>query len=90
VNKGDLVSVVCEKSGLSKKDSASALDAVLEAIKEALAAGDRVQLVGFGSFDVVQKAARMGMNPQTKEKIQIPAKKAVRFRAGQALKDAVQ
>lgn len=90
MNKSDLVSAVCEKTGLTKKDATAAVDAIGEAIAGALANGEKVQLVGFGSYEVVQKAARMGMNPQTKEKMQIPAKKAVRFRPGKALKDAVQ
>ena len=90
MNKTDLVSAVCEKTGLTKKDAAAAVDAIGEAIVKALANGDKVQLIGFGSYEVVERAARMGMNPQTKEKMQIPARKAVKFRAGKALKDAVQ
>ena len=89
MNKEDLVNAVSGKSGLSKKDSAAAISATLEAIKEALAKGEKVQLIGFGTFDVFQRAARTAMNPQTREKIMIPAKKAVRFKAGKALKGAV-
>ena len=90
LSKTDLVNAVSEKSSLSKKDSAAALDATLEAIQESLAKGEKVQLIGFGSFDVVERAARTGINPQTSEKMQIPAKKAVKFRVGKTLKDAVQ
>jgi len=89
MNKEDLVNAIHQKAGLSKKDSASAVSATLEAIKEALAKGEKVQLIGFGTFDVFQKAARTGTNPRTKEKIMIPAKKAVRFKAGKALKGTV-
>lgn len=89
LTKESLVNTVSEKSGLSKKDSAAAVSVTLEAIKEALTKGEKVQLIGFGTFDVVERAARTGINPQTKEKMQIPAKKAVRFRAGKALKGAV-
>lgn len=89
MTKGDLVNAVREKSGLTKKDSAAALDAMLSAIKENLASGDKIQLIGFGSFDVVEKAARTGRHPRTGEPLEIPAKKAVRFKAGKALKDAV-
>lgn len=70
MNKADLVSAVCEKTGLTKKDAAAAVNAVGEAIVKALANGDKVQLIGFGSYEVVERAARMGMNPQTKEKMQ--------------------
>ena len=90
MNKADLVDAVVQKTGLTKKDVTAAVNAVGEAIIGALANGDKVQLIGFGSYEVVERAARMGMNPQTKEKMQIPAKKGVRFRAGKALKDAVQ
>jgi DNA-binding protein HU-beta len=89
LTKTDLVKKVSAKSGLSKKDSAAAVSATLEALKDALAKGEKVQLIGFGTFDVVERAARTGINPQTKKKMQIPAKKAVRFRAGKPLKDAV-
>ena len=89
LNKTDIVNAVSEKSSLSKKDSAAALDATLEAIKESLAKGEKVQFIGFGTYDVREKAARTGRHPKTGEPIQIPAKNAVRFRAGTALKDAV-
>jgi len=90
LNKADLIDAVSQKTGLTKKEATAAVNAAGEAIVGALANGDKVQLIGFGSYEVVQRAARMGMNPHTKEKIQIPAKKGVRFRAGKALKDAVQ
>ena len=89
MNKEDLVNAIREKSGLTKKDAAAAASATIEAIKEALAKGEKVQLLGFGTFDVIERAARTGVNPQTGEKLQIPAKKAVRFRAGKTLKAAV-
>ena len=90
MSKTDLVNAISEKSGLTKKDSATALDATLEAIKETLAKGEKVQLIGFGTFDVVEKAARTGRHPKTGAPLQIPAKKAVKFRVGKTLKDAVQ
>lgn len=89
MNKEDLVNTISEKSGLSKKESAAAVSETLSAIKDALLKGEKVQLIGFGTFDVVERAARMGINPQTKEKMQILAKKVVRFRAGKTLKAAV-
>ena len=89
MTKTDLVDAISQKTSLTKKDSAAALDAIGEAIMEALARGDKVQLIGFGSFDVVEKAARTGRHPRTGEPLEIPAKKAVRFRVGKALKDAV-
>ena len=89
MTKTDLANAISEKSSLTKKDSAAALDATLEAIKESLAKGEKVQLIGFGSFDVVEKAARTGRNPSTGEPLEIPAKNAVKFRVGKALKDAV-
>ena len=89
MNKTELVSAVAEKAGLSKKDSEKAVAAVFDAITGALVAGDRVQLVGFGSFEVKERAARIGRNPQTKEEIAIPASRSASFKAGKALKDAV-
>lgn len=90
MNKNELVAVAAEKAGLSKKDMEAALNASIESITEALAAGDRIQLVGFGAFEVKARAARIGRNPKTKEEIQIPASKAPVFKAGKALKDAIQ
>ena len=89
MNKADLINAVAEKTGLSKKDSESAVAAVVDVITEALIQGDKVQLVGFGSFEVKKRAARIGRNPKTKEEIKIPASKVPAFKPGKALKDAV-
>lgn len=89
MNKADLVTSIAEKGDLSKKDAEKALNALLESVEEALIKGDKVQLVGFGSFEVRERAARKGRNPQTKEEITIPATKAPIFKVGKALKDAV-
>ena len=82
MNKADLVAKVADKTGFKKKDAELALDAVLETIEGALVAGDSVRLIGFGTFAVNEKAARTGVNPATGKKIQIPAKKVVKFKAG--------
>ena len=89
MNKVELVASVVEKTGLAKKDADKAVTAVLDSVKEAVAKGDKVQLVGFGTFEVRARAARTGLNPQTKETIEIPASKAPVFKAGKAFKDAV-
>ncbi|NMA85191.1 MAG: HU family DNA-binding protein [Epulopiscium sp.] len=89
MNKSELVTAIATKAELSKKDAEKALKAFEEAVTEELSNGGRVQLVGFGTFDVTQRAAREGRNPQTNEPIQIAASKAPRFKAGKALKDAV-
>jgi len=89
MNKTDLVEVVALKTELSKKDSEKAVKAVFEAIEEALAAGDKVQLVGFGTYAVKERAAREGRNPKTGESMTIAASKVPAFTAGKALKDAV-
>ena len=89
MNKAELIAAVAEKAGLSKKDSEAAVTAALDAITAALEDGDKVQLVGFGSFEVKSRAARTGRNPKTKEPISIPASKVPVFKAGKALKDAV-
>jgi DNA-binding protein HU-beta len=89
VTKADLVNAIAEKAGLSKADGEKALKAFTDAIEEALKAGDKVSLVGFGTFSVGERAAREGQNPQTGEKIKIPAAKVPKFKAGKALKDAV-
>lgn len=89
MTKTDLIDKIAEKTGLTKKDSGKALDAFIEAVKEALAAGDKVQIVGFGSFEVRQRAARKGLNPQTKSPIDIPARRVPVFKAGKDLRDAV-
>ncbi|MFY7777334.1 MAG: HU family DNA-binding protein [Elstera sp.] len=89
VNKNDLVASVAEATGLSKQDSAKAIDAVFDAITGALKAGDEVRLVGFGTFAVSERAASEGRNPRTGEKIQISASKQPKFKAGKGLRDAV-
>ncbi len=90
MNKAELINAVAEKAGLSKKDAELAVNAVIDSITETLAKGGKVQLVGFGGFEVKERAARMGRNPQSGEEIQIPASKMPVFKAGKALKDAVQ
>jgi DNA-binding protein HU-beta len=89
MNKTDLIEVVAKEADLKKKDAEIAVSAVIAAIEDALVAGDKVSLVGFGTFEVKATAAKTGINPETKEKIQIPAKKAVKFSVGKALKDKV-
>ena len=89
MTKTELVDKIASKTNLTKKDSGQALDAVFEAITEALAGGERVQLVGFGSFEVRERAARKGRNPQTGQEIEIAARQVPAFKAGKALKDAV-
>lgn len=90
MTKTDLVSAVAEKAGVTKKDAGAVLDALIEEIIGAVKKGDRVQLVGFGTFELRERAARTGLNPQTKEQIEIPASKAPAFKAGKAFKDAVK
>ena len=89
MNKTELVASVAEKAELSKKDAEKAVAAMLESVEEALKAGDKVALVGFGTFEVRERAAREGHNPHTGAKIQIPAAKVPAFKAGKALKDAI-
>ncbi|MBR6381328.1 MAG: HU family DNA-binding protein [Lachnospiraceae bacterium] len=89
MNRGELVDAIVKESKLSKKDADAALRAFTDTVTKALKKGDKVQLVGFGTFDVVKKAARKGRNPQTGKEIKISAKKSPRFKAGQGLKDAV-
>jgi len=89
MNKTELINAIAEKSGLSKKDSENALAATVDAITSSLQSGNKVQLVGFGIFDVKDRAARVGRNPKTKEPINIPATRTPVFKAGKALKDAV-
>ncbi|MDD3444277.1 MAG: HU family DNA-binding protein [Zavarzinia sp.] len=88
-NKNDLIAAVADSAGLSKADAGRAVDAVFEAITNALKAGDDVRLVGFGTFDVVKRAASEGRNPRTGEKIDIPASVQPKFRPGKGLKDAL-
>ena len=90
MNKTELINAVAETSGLTKKDSETALNAILDAIQNAMKNGDKVQLVGFGSFEVKERAARTGKNPATGATIEIPASKAPSFKAGKAMKDAIQ
>ncbi len=90
MNKTELVAAIAEKSGLSKKDSEAALSATVEAVTEALKAGDKVSLVGFGTFETRERAARVGKNPATGESIEIAACTVPAFKAGKALKDAVK
>ena len=89
MNKTELVAAMADKAGLTKKDAEATLNAFVDVVTEALVKGDKVQLVGFGSFEVRKRAARKGRNPQTKEEIKIPASKAPVFKAGKALKDLV-
>ncbi len=89
MTKTDLISAVAGKAELTKKDADKAVSAVIEAITEALVNGEKVSLVGFGTFEVRERAAKEGINPATKEKMAIPAKKVPAFKAGKAFKDAV-
>ena len=89
MTKADLINAIAEKAEFSKKDSEKALNAVISSITDALVSGDKVQIVGFGTFEVRQRDAKEAINPRTKEKIQIPAKTAPAFKAGKALKDVV-
>lgn len=90
MNKTELVAAVAAKSELSKKDAEAAVNAVFDSVKDALAEGDKVSLIGFGTFSVKTRAARTGLNPRTKETIEIPESKVPAFKAGSALKDAVK
>jgi len=89
MNKSELVSSIAAKSGLSKEASKKALDATIESITAALKAGDKVALVGFGTFSVSKRAARQGINPATKQAIKIPAKKVAKFKAGADIENAI-
>ena len=90
MNKVELIAEISEKSGLTKKDTEKALKGFVETIKEELQAGGRVQMVGFGTFEVAERSAREGRNPRTGETMQIPASRSPRFKAGKALKDALK
>ncbi|MDT0697812.1 MULTISPECIES: HU family DNA-binding protein [Staphylococcus] len=90
MNKTDLINAVAEQADLTKKEAGQAVDAVFESIQKSLAKGDKVQLIGFGNFEVRERAARKGRNPQTGKEIDIPASKVPSFKAGKALKDAVK
>ena len=89
MTKTELIAKIAEKAGTTKKDAENALAAVIESITEALSNGDRVQLTGFGTFEVRHRAARDGVNPQNKQKIKIPASNVPAFKPGKSLKDAV-
>ena len=89
MNKNDLVAAVSGAAGLSKADAARAVECVFDAITDSLRSGDEVRLVGFGTFSVANRKASEGRNPRTGEKIQIPASRQPKFKAGKALKDAV-
>lgn len=89
MNKSELVAAIAEQAGFSKKDSEKAVKVFTNVITEELSKGEKVQLVGFGTFETVQRAERKGRNPQTKETITIPASIAPKFKPGKALKDAV-
>ena len=89
MNKAELIAAVAEKTGFSKKDGEKVVNATLEAITQALAQGEKVQLVGFGVYEVQKRGARIGRNPKPKEEIQIPASSVPVFKAGKALKEAV-
>ena len=89
MNKAELIAAIAAKTGEKKKAAEASVNAFIETVTNALVEGDKVQLVGFGSFEVRKRAARKGRNPQTKEEIKIPASKAPVFKAGKALKDLV-
>ncbi|MDE6198778.1 MAG: HU family DNA-binding protein [Muribaculaceae bacterium] len=90
MNKTALINAIAEKANLTKVDAKNALEAALDAIAGALAANDKVALLGFGTFSIQEKDARTGINPRTKEKIEIPARKAVKFKAGAELENKVK
>lgn len=90
MNKTELVNAIAEKAGLTKVQAKAALDATINTVSEQLAKGDKVALIGFGTFAVAEKTARKGINPRTKEVIEIPARKAVKFKAGAELNDVVK
>lgn len=90
MNKTELIAAIADKAGIAKKDADKALNAFVESVVEELKAGGKVQLVGFGTFEVKERAARTGINPQTKQQIKIPASKAPVFKAGQAFKAEIK
>ena len=89
MNKAELISAVAEKAALTKKDAEKAVNAAFDTIVETLVAGEKVQMVGFGVFDVKERGVRMGRNPKTKEEIEIPATRVPQFKAGKVLKEIV-
>ena len=90
MNKSQLIDAIAAKSGLSKADSTKALEGTIDAITAALKEGDKIALVGFGTFSVEERAARTGINPATREKIEIAAKKVAKFKAGAELSEAIK
>lgn len=90
MNKTELINAIAEKASLTKTDAKNALEAALEAVTNALAANDKVALIGFGTLSVAEKPARTGINPRTKEKIEIPARKTVKFKAGADLNEKLK
>lgn len=90
MTKTDLINAVAEKAGLTKTDASKAVEATINAISGSLQRGEKVSLVGFGTFSVSERAARTGQNPQTGQKVEIPAAKVPKFKAGQGLKDALK
>lgn len=90
MNKTELIAAVAEKAAISKKDAEKAVSAVVDVVVDAVKAGDKVQVVGFGTFEARERAARVGINPQTKAQIQIAASKVPAFKAGKAFKDALK
>lgn len=90
MNKAELISAIAAESGLSKADSKKALEAFVSAVTNSLKSGDRVSLVGFGTFSVTERQARTGINPSTKQPITIPAKKVAKFKAGNELADIIK
>jgi len=90
MNKAQLIDAMAAKAGLTKADTKKALDAFMDSVADALKAGDRVGLVGFGSFAVAERKGRKGMNPKTRKPINIPAKKTIKFKAGNELSNGIQ
>ncbi len=90
MNKAELIEGVSDKTGLTKKETGNVIDAITDTVKEIMSKGERITLVGFGTFHVMKRKAREGRNPQTGEKLQIPAKKVPKFKAGKKLREAVR
>lgn len=90
MNKTELIAAVADKAALSKKDADKAISALIDVVVDGVAAGEKIQIVGFGTFEARERAARVGINPQTKQQIQISASKVPGFKAGKAFKDAVK
>ena len=90
MNKAELVEAVSDKAGITKKQAGNVIDAITDTVKETLSKGERITLVGFGTFHVMERKAREGRNPRTGKKLEIPAKKVPKFRAGKNLREAVR